>query len=133
VSIGANPYAPRVQLYADVDADGRMDLMMGDDAAASGKPVTFRVQLVGNMGPDAVYTVSVVKNGDKFRSLQTVKQGSGAAVEFIDTPAATGRSYYLVQVAGPPTPYPEVPGAAARGGDVVALSNPIYFNFAPSL
>jgi hypothetical protein len=44
----------------------------------------------------------------------------------------TGRSYYLVQVAGPPTPYPEVPGAAARGGDMVAISKPVYFNFAPS-
>jgi hypothetical protein len=110
-----------------------MDLMMGDDAAAPGKPVTFRVQLTGNMSPDAVYTVTVVKNGDKFRSVQAMKQGSGAAVEFIDTPAATGRTYYLVQVTGPPTPYPEVPGAAARGGDMVALSNPIYFNFDSSL
>jgi hypothetical protein len=37
-----------------------------------------------------------------------------------------------VQVEGPPTPYPEVPGAAARSGNMVALSNPIYFNFEPN-
>lgn len=132
VSISANPYAPRVEFYADLDADRRMDMMMGDSAASSGKPVTFRVQLVGNMPPDAQYTVNVVKNGEKFRSLEATAQGSGAAVEFIDTPAATGRTYYLVRVEGPPTPYPEVPGAAARGGAMVALSNPLYFNFDPS-
>lgn len=109
-----------------------MDMMMGDSAASPGKPVTFRVQLVGRTPPDATYTVNVVRNGGKFRSLKAIGQGDGAAVEFIDTPAATGRTYYLVQVEGPPTPYPEVPGAAARGGNMVALSNPIYFNFDPN-
>lgn len=132
VSISANPYAPRVELYADLDADGRMDMMMGDSAASSGKPVTFRVQLVGTTPPDTVYTVNVVKNGARFRSLKATGQGSGATVEFADTPAATGRTYYLVQVEGPPSPYPEVPGAAARSGNMVGLSNPIYFNFDPS-
>jgi hypothetical protein len=81
---------------------------------------------------DAEYTVTVVKNGGKFRSLKATAQENGAAVEFIDTPAASGRTYYLVQVEGPPTPYPEVAGAAARAGTMVALSDPIHFNFDPS-
>jgi hypothetical protein len=105
---------------------------MGDNAAAPAKPVTFRVQLVGKVSPDAVYTVTVVKNGEAFRSLQAAVQGNAAAAEFVDTPASTGRTYYLVQVAGLATPYPEVPGAAARGGTMVGLSNPIYFNFDPN-
>jgi hypothetical protein len=132
VSVSANPYAPRVELYADLDGDRRMDMMMGDNAASPAKPVTFRVQLVGKMSPDAVYTVNVVKNGEAFRSLQAAVQGNTAAAEFVDTPAGTGRTYYLVQVEGPPTPYPEVPGAAARSGTMVGLSNPIYFNFDPN-
>jgi hypothetical protein len=132
VSISANPHAPRVEFYADLDQDGRMDLMMGDNAASPSKLVTFRVQLVGRMPPDAVYTVRVVRNGDTFRSLKAIGQANGAAVEFIDTPSATGRTYYLVQVEGSPTPYPEVPGAAARSGNMVGLSNPIYFNFDPN-
>ncbi|HKQ13957.1 MAG TPA: CehA/McbA family metallohydrolase [Steroidobacteraceae bacterium] len=132
VSVSANPYAPRVELYADLDGDRRMDMMMGDNAASPAKPVTFRVQLVGKMSPDAVYTVNVVKNGEAFRSLQAAVQGNTAAAEFVDTPAASGRTYYLVQVAGPATPYPEVPGAAARGGTMVGLSNPLYFNFDPN-
>jgi hypothetical protein len=36
-----------------------------------------------------------------------------------------------VQVEGPPTPYPEVPQSAALSGNMVGLSNPIYFNFDP--
>jgi hypothetical protein len=131
VSISANPHAPRVGFYADLDADGRMDMMMGDTAASPGKPVTFRVELVGQMPPDAAYTVSVVKNGDTLRSLKAIGQGNAAAVEFIDTPSVTGRTYYLVQVEGPPTSYPEVPGAAALSGNKVGLSNPLYFNFDP--
>ncbi len=47
VSVSANPYAPRVELYADLDQDGKMDMMMGDNARAAGTPVRFRVQLTG--------------------------------------------------------------------------------------
>ena len=129
VSISANPYAPRVEFYADLDRDGRMDMMMGDNAAATGKPVTFRVQLYGNTVPGAAYTVKVVKDGDKFASIPM--SSDKPMVEFTDTPAAGVRTYYRVEVEGPQTPYPEVPGSAALSGTMVALSNPIFFNFDP--
>jgi len=53
-------------------------------------------------------------------------------VEFTDTPAALGRTYYRVEVTGPSTPYPQVPGSTALSGNMVGLSNPIYFNFDPN-
>lgn len=125
VSVSANPYGPRVELAADVDGDGRMDLMMGDNAAATGRPVRFRVTLSGPLG--AAYTVRVVKDGGTFGSFPV----SGGAAEFTDTPAVGARTYYRVTVEGPQTPYPQVPGAAALSGSMVALSNPIYFGFGP--
>jgi hypothetical protein len=135
VSISANPYAPRVELYADLDQDGRMDVMMGDNAKPSGKPVAFRVQLAGNVQAGAAYTVKVIRNSSDFRTLQATGQADGklALAEFTDTPSATGRTYYRVVVEGPQTPYPQVPGSAALSGNMVGLTNPIYFNFDPYL
>jgi hypothetical protein len=130
VSVSANPYAPRVEFYADRDGDGRMDMMMGDNSAPTGRPVHFRVKLVGsNIAADAAYTISVVKNGDPFGTFKAT--GPTPAVEFDDTPATSGRTYYRVEVRGMPTPYPEVPGSMALSGDMVGLSNPIFFNFDP--
>jgi hypothetical protein len=131
VAVSENPYAPRVELYADLDQDGKMDMMMGDNAKATGKPVTFRVQLTGNTVAGASYTVRVVKDGDPFSTLQAVG-GKTTMVEFIDTPKELGRTYYRVEVEGPPTAYPQVPGSAALSGNMVGLSNPIYFNFDPN-
>jgi hypothetical protein len=130
VSISANPYAPRVELYASRGGDGRMDMMMGDNARATGKPVTFRVQLSGTMAPAAAYKIKVVKDGETFASL--AMSGAKPSVDFTDTPRAGVRSYYRVEVQGPQTPYPQVPGSAALSGNMVALSNPIYFNFDPN-
>ncbi|CAN5294531.1 hypothetical protein BH09PSE2_BH09PSE2_24500 [soil metagenome] len=89
VSISANPYAPRVELTADVDGDGRPDLMMGDDVQASGCPVAFRVALSGPMqsGP---YTVRVIRNGAPFASLAI--QAPASSATFTATPPAVGRS-----------------------------------------
>jgi hypothetical protein len=129
VSISANPYSPRVEFYADLNQDGRMDLMMGDDAASTGKPVAFRVQLSGKTVPGGAYAVKVVKNGALFRVLQM--SGDKPLVDFQDTPEAGVRSYYRVEVEGPQTPYPEIPQSTALSGKMVALSNPIYFNFDP--
>jgi hypothetical protein len=135
VSVSANPYAPRVELYADLDQDGNMDVMMGDNAKAPGNAVMFRIRLVGSMPPGAAYTVNVVKNSSVLRTLQTTGQVDGkmAVTEFIDTPAVNGRTYYRVTVEGPPTQYPEVPGSVMLSGNMVGLSNPIYFNFDPNL
>jgi len=130
VSVSANPYAPRVEFYADLDLDGKMDMMMGDNAKATGKPVKFRVKLVGTMAAGATYTVKVVKNGDDFGTFQAT--GNLFEAEFTDTPAAIGRTYYRVTVQGPQTAYPEVPQSMALSGDMIGLSNPIYFNFDPN-
>jgi hypothetical protein len=130
VSVSSNPYAPRVEFYASRRGDGRMDMMMGDNARSTGKPVTFRVQLSGKTVPDATYTVKVVKDGEKFGGFEM--SGAKPVVEFTDTPALGARGYYRVEVTGPQTPYPEVPGSAALSGNMVGLSNPIYFNFDPN-
>ncbi|MDN3551501.1 CehA/McbA family metallohydrolase [Mucilaginibacter aquaedulcis] len=130
VCVSSNPYAPRVEFYADINQDGRMDMMMGDNIKATGKPVKFRVQITGNTVADATYTVNVVKDGNPFGTFKAT--GKAPTVEFTDTPATIGRSYYRVTVEGPPTAYPQVPESAALSGNMVGLSNPIYFNFDPN-
>jgi len=129
VSVSANPDDPRVELYADLNQDGLMDMMMGDNANAPSSPVTFVVRLVGGGIPGASYHVRVVKNGDAFGAYDT--NPSTNSVSFTDIPAATARTYYRVEVDGPQTPYPQVPNSMALSGNMVALSNPIYFNFDP--
>jgi hypothetical protein len=128
--ISANPYAPRVEFYADLDQDGKMDMMMGDNTKATGKPVRFRVQLTGKTVPDSLYTIDVIKNGDPFQTLQA--PGKKPMVEFTDTPVAIGRTYYRIEVHGPATPYPQVPQSTMLSGNMVGLSNPIFFNFDPN-
>lgn len=129
VSVSANPYSPRVEFYAARTPGGPMDMMMGDNAKPTGKPVTFRVQLTGPVVPAATYTVRVVKDGAKFATL--TMSGAKPQVEFADTPAPGERSYYRVEVEGPATPYPEVPGSMKLSGTMLGLSNPIYFNYDP--
>ena len=129
VSISANPYTPRVEFYADLNQDGKMDMMMGDNTKATGKGVKFRVQLTGVTDPGAVYTVNVIKNGNGFDTLQ-IK--GNTPVEFEDAPASLGRTYYRIVVEGKPADYPQVPGSMALTGNMVALSNPICFNFDPN-
>ncbi len=129
VSVSANPYAPRVEFYADLDQDGKMDAMMGDNVKSTGKPVKFRIQLTGNVIPDSTYTVRVVKNN---RNLGAYKlSGKTPFVEFTDSPVLINRSFYFALVEGPSTDYPQVPGSMKVTGNMVGLSNPIYFNFDP--
>lgn len=130
VSISANPFAPRVEFYADLNQDGKMDMMMGDNAKPTGKAVKFRVQLTGNTVPGESYTVKVVKNGGEFGTFQAT--GKKPVVEFTDTPETTGRSFYRIVVEGPPTAYPQVPESMKLSENMVGLSNPIYFNFDPN-
>jgi hypothetical protein len=136
VSVSANPYAPRVAFYADVDDDGKMDMMMGDNAKAKGKPVKFRVQLTGNTVADSTYTIEVVKgtsnglkDGREHKTYQCT--GKEAQIEFVDTPAVNERTYFRVTVNGPATPFPAVKHATELSENMVGLSNPIYFNFDP--
>lgn len=130
VSVSANPYAPRVEFYADLDQDGKTDMMMGDNVKSTGKPVKFRVQLSGNTVTDSLYTIKVIKNGGPFGTFKAT--GKSPVYEFTDTPEITGRTYYRVIVEGPGTDYPQVPQAKALNGNMVGLSNPIYFNFDPN-
>jgi len=117
-------------VFADLDDDGKMDMMMGDNVKATGKPVKFRVQLSGKVITDTPYTVNVIKNGNPYKTFQT--SGKVPTVEFTDTPVLIGRTYYRLEVTGPSTPYPEVPGSMALTGNMVGLSNPLYFNFDPN-
>jgi len=128
-SISANPYNPRVEFYADLDGDGVMDMMMGDNAKPSGQPVTFEVRLVGGGIPGANYAVRVIKNRDPFASLIT--DATTRSVQFTDTPGIDERNYYRVEIEGPQAPYPEVPNSMAQSLNIIALSNPLYFNYDP--
>lgn len=129
-SVSSNPYNPRVELHADLDGDGAMDMMMGDNAQPTGRPVTFEVRLVGGGIPGASYAVRVVKNRGVFESLITDPQTR--SVRFTDTPELGQRSYYRVEIEGPQAPYPDVPNSMAQSQNMVALSNPLYFNYDPS-
>ncbi|WP_404401757.1 CehA/McbA family metallohydrolase [Pelagibacterium halotolerans] len=129
-SVSANPCNPRVELYADVDGDGEMDTMMGDNVKPSGKPVTFEVRLAGGGIPGACYAVKVIKNRNEFGSFVT--DAETRSVRFTDTPEEGARAYYRVEIEGPQTPFPEVPNSMAQSGNTVALSNPIYFNYDPT-
>lgn len=129
VSISASPAAPRVELTADLDADGTADLMMGDNVVASGQAVRFEVRLAGERAA-GLYRIRIIRDGGELRILDL----DGAAtdrVSFIDTPATGTRSYYRVEVRGPQTPFPALVNWQRVAGDMVALSNPIYFNFDP--
>ncbi len=127
VSISANPYSARVEFTADLDADGEPDAMMGDNVAATGEPVTFQVEMLGGAVSILPYMVDVIRDGAAFTSLTILPGQTGAT--FTDTPQTDERHFYRVEVKGQPALYPEVPGSIAVGGVMVALSNPIYFNF----
>jgi hypothetical protein len=129
VSVSSNPYAPHVEFFADINQDGKMDMMMGDNAKSTGKPITFRVQLAGKMIPDSVYTVRVIKDSRNFGTYKITSKNP--MVEFTDAPKLTERMYYRLIVEGPQSDYPQVPGSMKVSGNMIALSNPIYFNFDP--
>lgn len=130
VSVSSNPSGPRVELTADTDGDGRPDAFMGDFARGAGRPVSFRVTLTGPAAAAADYRVKVVKDGAPFATLAMT--GARPEAVFTDAPPSGRRSYYRVEVEGPQPAYPQVPKAAALSGAMVALSNPIYFNFDPT-
>lgn len=129
-SISSNPYNPRVELYADADADGQFEMMMGDNALATGAPVSFEVRLVGGGIPGAAYQVRVVRNREELGTFTT--DGASRSVRFVDTPSRDERSYYRVEIEGPQAPFPEVPNSMAQSLNMVALSNPIYLNYDPN-
>lgn len=129
-SISSNPYNPRVEFYADTGGDGQFGMMMGDNVKPDGQPVTFEVRLSGGGIPGAAYRVRVIRNREEFTTLIT--DAASRSVRFVDTPPPDQRSYYRVEVEGPQAPYPEVPNSMAQSLNMVALSNPLYFNYDPA-
>ena len=134
-SVSSNPCNPRVELYADHDGDGVMDMMMGDNVKPSGAPVVFEVRLAGCRIPGVRYKVSVIKNRNLLASFESDPACEAEAgcqvIRFTDCPKAGERSYYRVEIEGPQTPFPEVPNSMAHSKNMIALSNPIYFNYDP--
>lgn len=132
VSVSSNPYGPRVEFYADLNDDGKMDMMMGDNAKSAGKPVKFRVQLARNTVPGGKYKVNIFKNSsNRWQSLD-MTDADGLYAEFTDTPSAQNRTYYRVTIEGPVTPYPQVWQSMKLSENIVGLSNPSFFNFDPN-
>ncbi len=129
-SVSANPFNPRVELVAGRQAGGKMNLMMGDNAEADGQPVDFEIRLIGGGIRGAQYKVNIIKNRDAFGSAITDPVTQTA--RFTDAPARDSHSYYRVEIEGPQTPYPDVPNCMAQSRNMVALSNPIYFNYDPN-
>lgn len=129
-SISANPDDPRVEFAVDQDADGSPDATMGDNLRATGKDMIFHVKLAQCDIPWARYQVKVVKNGETFGTYSI--DAEQPEVTFKDAPSEAGRSYYRVEVQGPQSAYPAVPMSAGITGMMVALSNPIFFNFDPN-
>ncbi|MBC6110885.1 CehA/McbA family metallohydrolase [Pedobacter fastidiosus] len=129
VSVSSNPFNPRVEFYADPKGNGNFEMMMGDNAVSTGRPVKFQVQLIGNTLPEETYKVTVIKNGKQLNVYQI--KGKVPITEFTDTPDVNGRTYYRVVVEGKNTDYPQVPKSMALSENMVSLSNPIYFNFDP--
>ena len=129
VSISVNPNSPRIEFYADLDEDGKMDMMMGDNANAPSNPVKFWVKLSGTTLPDSTYTIKVIKNGREFKTIES--SGTDIQAEFFDSVEEIARTYYRIAVEGPATPFPEVPNSMSISKNMVGLSNPIYFNFDP--
>ncbi|AQR60408.1 histidinol-phosphatase [Brevundimonas sp. LM2] len=129
VSISANPASPRVELTADLDADGTPDLMMGDNVVASGQPVRFEVRLNGDREA-GLYRIRIIRDGGEL-SVIDLDGAVTDRVSFTDAPVTGARTYYRVEVRGPQTPFPSLVNWQRVAGDMVALSNPIYFNFDP--
>ncbi len=128
-SISANPNNPRVELYASLDGGESFTLMMGDNAVPTGGEVVFEVRLEGGCFDGVAYGVRVVKDRSEFGQFYT--DPASHSLRFTDTPDPTQRSYYRVEVMGPQTPFPEVPLCMSQSGIMVAISNPIYFNYDP--
>ncbi|WP_196257788.1 CehA/McbA family metallohydrolase [Pelagibacterium limicola] len=131
-SVSANPFNPRVEFYADPFGSGVPDMMMGDNVHPTGAPVAFEIRLIGGTVPGAHYKINIVKNRELFDTFFLTADSHISVARFTDTPALATRTYYRVEVEGPQSPFSLVPNAMAQSGSMVALSNPLYFNYDPN-
>jgi len=117
------PDAERLDFRADTNGDGGFETIVGQSVAASGGPVTFRVEIERFVeGSD--YTLTVIQGG---RVLQKVTDAP-QVFTFTATPAAGTRTYLRVELQGPVT---KALSEAAKTlyGDRIAMTNPIYIGF----
>jgi hypothetical protein len=117
VAVSANPFAPRVEFYADFNQDNTIDLMMGDNTRVTANAVTLRVHLAGKTLPTVGYTIRVVKNGASFSTFSA--NGLRPTNTFTGILATAERTYYRVMVGeGPPTAYTQVPESMTLSGNM---------------
>ncbi|WP_051278271.1 CehA/McbA family metallohydrolase [Solimonas flava] len=124
-SISYAPTAERVALAADTDHDGGYETLMGDDAAATGNPVDFRIS-IDNARTLAAYRITVIKNGETFLEKTVIGEDH---LDFTDAPAAGTHSYYRVEVRGTTPEAPLTGQLLGFYGDVIAFTNPVYFGY----
>lgn len=126
VSVSYAPTAERIEFWADTDADGRFDTLMGDDRPADGRPVRLRIHIAG-FRRNAEYWVSLYRNGRLLRSWHPAR----ADLEFVELPPPGLRSAYRVEVRGATDEAPIAADLIGMYGAMIGLTNPIYFGFAP--
>ena len=120
VSISYSPAAPRLELLADADGDGRFEAMMGDRIPA-GRQTTFAVGLARpDDQPGRRYLVTVFKNGRLFARFR-LREGHTERVTFTDVPASG--DYYRAELEGTPQVGPL---RRLTMGRTLALTNPVY-------
>lgn len=124
-SISYAPTAERVVLAADTDRDGGYETLMGDDAAATGNPVDFRIS-IDNARALAAYRITVIKNGETFLEKTVIGEDH---LDFTDAPAAGTHSYYRVELRGTTPEAPLTGQLLGFYGDVIAFTNPVYFGY----
>lgn len=118
-SISYAPAGERVELMADVDGDGRYEVMMGDETGPVAGTVRFRVRVEG-FRDDVPPTLRVVRDGVVVDEVMM----DGPEYAWDDAEAAQAR-YVRVELRGSPVHVPS-PGALRLYGDLLALSNPVY-------
>jgi predicted metal-dependent phosphoesterase TrpH len=122
-SISYASNAERLDFTADLDGDGTYETTVGDNVEPDGKPIAFKVEIVGHR-PFAPYRLTVFKNGTKLKT----RLWAGRTFRFQDTPARGAETYYRVELRGD---VPEAPllSAAIGFGDFIAMTSPIYMGF----
>jgi len=125
-SVSANPNAPRAELTAEADDAA---LIMGDNAPLPMGEIGFTLTLSEGRLPGVSYRVKIICDRNEIAQAWTDHK---TGIARVTVPAPDVRRYYRAEVEGPQTPCPEVPLSMAQSGNMVALTNPIYFGYDPN-